>query len=112
MTFLPAAVMESLMRFVKFEWPDWGEYSSFDPGAYVGIVIKRNRTHLLAVFPYRNGDRNFIWFERAKAFGKFRDIIYNIHVRQLPSTYKERLRTWNQISALWTEARAKAVGSV
>lgn len=94
--------------FVKFEWPDWGEPTSFESGCCMGIVLRRNATHILAVFPYRDGRIEYIWFERPEKHPRvFWDTIYNVAVRQRASTNKERRHVWTRLRKRWDEIRMK-----
>ena len=97
------------MLFIKLKYPDGGEFSSFYPDAFVGIVLRRNTTHLLVFFPYQDESLNeYIWFERPRRRSRtFWDTIYSTHVEQVTSSHKERLQTWRRIRGKWDEVRAK-----
>jgi hypothetical protein len=90
--------------FVKFRWPGWGLSRSFRTRCCIGIALRRTEIHLLAAFPNRNGEVDYIWFERPKGRSRvFWDTIYTAPVKQLASTNKERLRTWNRLRESWDE---------
>lgn len=95
--------------FLKLKWPDWGEFAPFDPGCNGGIVLRRNKTHVLAVFPYRDGSSEYIWFERPQQHKtRFWDTVYNAPVEQLRSSFGERLQIWQRISSKWHFVCTKA----
>ena len=72
-------------------------------------MLRRNATHILAVFPNRDGSIEYIWFERPEKHSRvFWDTIYNVPVRQFASTSKERRRIWNRLRRRWNEIRMKS----
>jgi hypothetical protein len=95
--------------FVRFQWPDWGDSSSFEPGTHMGIVLQKTRTHILVGFPCHDRPLEYIWFERPVNHSKdFWDTIYNVDVRQLSSTTEERLKTWAQVKEVWSRVRLQS----
>jgi hypothetical protein len=58
-------------------------------------VLRRNATHILAVFPNRDGSIEYIWFERPEKHSRvFWDTIYNVPVRQFASTSEFDTPVW------------------